>query len=209
MKLGKYEEILNLFYKNFESFRNLSNLKSGGGDFIDDFFKNRLKEGFEWCDNIRIYYGMSRFVIIHDDEDFVLKIPHNERGLKDCEREQLVFNEALKVGLSFMFAEVGFLCNYNDINVFWAEKAEADEDYATERYASYHGYDTSSPDFSTSDVDTSDGEALVEDIFHSFFSCEDVWNFYDFCGEWDVNDIHLGNIGFDGDTVKCIDYAGY
>lgn len=196
--LKEYQELVLKLLDYFPTFRDdLMNRQTG--EFWEEFHLARRDTNI--FDNVSLYGGMSRYVFVIDGSDYALKMGTCNRGDEDCEREVETYKEAQKEGVAHMFAAVEYGFSFLGKKFYLCERADADEDLALEKSAESSGC-------SVEDIDPSDIDA-VQDVFYCFFSNKDVWKFIDFCDEHGINDIHMANIGFDGETVKCIDYAGF
>lgn len=192
-----YIEWLDMLMSDFPSFANY--LAGEESDFWDEFHSSKIESAK--YDDLSLYCGMSRGVFVSDNCDYAIKFALNKRGEEDCEKEVANYQAAIKENIQEMFASVEFGFVYRGKKFYLCERADADEDYAFERAASYSGRDIE-------DISGDDEEA-VDDIFYSYYEYWLVNQFIDFCDKMGINDIHMANIGFDGNTVKCIDYAGY
>lgn len=168
-------------------------------DFWNDFHSAKIET--TRYDELNFYCGMSRGVFVSDNCDYAIKFALNARGEEDCRREVATYQTAIKEGLDSMFASVEYGFTYHGKSFYICERADADEDHAIELSASYSGRERE-------DIEDNDEEA-INDIFYSYYDYKLVNKFLDFCYDNHINDIHLNNIGFNGDAVKCIDYAGY
>lgn len=196
--LKQYRELVIRLFEYFPSFKDVLFGKQTG-TFWDDFYQTQLKTAL--FDDVDLYGGMSRYVFVIDDSDYALKMGTCYRGDEDCEREVETYAKAQKEGIAHMFAAVEYGFSFLGKRFYLCERADADEDLALEKSAESSGR-------SVEDIEPDDMEA-IQDVFYYFFESEDVWKFIDFCDEHGINDIHMANIGFDGETVKCIDYAGF
>lgn len=194
----KYVELFNKLWDSFSSFQVLAVKGRDEEAFWDDFHCHTTNE----FDEVHLYGGMSRYAFVLEDCDYVVKFGVNPRGNEDCAREEELYQKAVESEIGHMFVKVERFTTYGKLQLYFCERADADEDFAISTHMSYRQL----TDYSDSKQDS---EEQVEDIFNSFYGWRDVGLFYEFCADNNINDLHLNNIGFDGETVKCIDYAGY
>jgi hypothetical protein len=199
--LVEYDEETGTFSRFLEFLREntLSN-------FLD--FKNLEAEELEkkgiYCAN-----GLTKGVLVFDELDWVVKIPlHADFSRPDinyCEREQFVYEQAKKRGVAEIFAESYFLMDFCGRPIYIMKKVEANEEkVSTDLYnkAISEGYEE--------DFQSMDSEEQVEELFYYYYGRDFLQEYFAFCEDYEINDIHTSNIGYDeNDKPVVIDYSGY
>lgn len=166
--------------------------------------------------------GASKMVFIFNNHDFVIKIPFS--GMTNlCEVEVENYKTALMYGYESFLAEAHELNSYtihteNDIisiPLYCMEKITVGEELVEDEAYKIYIKNNSEELKGLNDNEKSDrfydyiqygGE--VEYLICA--SDERGADFLDFCIDWDINDLHKGNVGFNknGKVVLC-DYSGY
>ena len=170
--------------------------------------KGLRKKGL-YCTN-----GLTKAVLVFDELDWVVKIPFQvdySRSDEDsitnyCERERFVYEQAKKRGVAEIFAESYFLMDFCGRPIYIMKKVEANEEkVSTDLYnkAISEGYEEE-------DFQSMDSEEQVEELFYYYYGEDFLQEYFAFCEEYEINDIHTSNIGYDeNDKPVVIDYSGY
>lgn len=188
-------------------------------DVLDDFSNYTFHE---WLDNrdyfedddneFYIYYGISKMVIVFNDEDWVIKIPFCNKGDKEnyCEIERKIYNvtKDFSLELQSLFAECDFLTEKYDLSCYIMERADADSDRVTSEYREISGEEYKNEEDEEDNYDC-DSEDMVMEILNNTYSAKTMEEFSTFCATYQINDLHSSNIGFVDDRVLLIDYSGY
>ena len=182
-----------------------------------------MPEGMQYA------YGASRLVIWDEDYcDYVIKIALDEKYEKFCQHEVEVYEAAVKEGLADTFAwcmcyaEPQYDDNgeYDAPGIYVMEYADCNEDvnydeiwkYGYKQYCSEMGLDSSSYDYAEDynewNCCEEDSELVLEYI-ESQMSDEQRRLFNVFMMKWWINDIHNCNIGYIGNRIVILDYAGW
>lgn len=138
------------------------------------------------------------------DEDWVVKFPKNvtpkeqteEGRWTACDREVEYYDVAVQEGLENFFAECwkdSFELDGEEIPFYIMQRAVVDEEEV----------------YSLSDSDDYAGEDAVWEAFSNVYGDEIMRKLYTFCEDYDINDLHEGNVGFIWGSLVCIDYSGY
>lgn len=203
--------------------------------YIDAGFNHVLKNELYFSDWIRdfgnplssceIASGMTKYVIIPDDLNWVIKLPIQVRpdqyrreefltkfsAYDYCDLETRNFAYAEEKGVNVFFAESYFLSLYKGIRIYIQRKAECDEqefDDRLKKYASHYVSETYNEDVFNEVVSdyvlSMDGSESLEAIFGDVPT-----ELYDLIEERNVNDLHCGNYGFINEKPVIIDYSGY
>lgn len=203
--------------------------------YIDAGFDHVLKNELYFSDWIRdfgnplssceIASGMTKYVIIPDDLNWVIKLPIQVRpeqyrreefltkfnAYDYCDLETRNFAYAEEKGVTVFFAESYFLSLYKGIRIYIQRKAECDEqefDDRLKKYASHYVSETCNKDVFDEVVSdyvlNMDESKSLEAVFGNVPT-----ELYDLIEERNVNDLHCGNYGFINEKPVIIDYSGY
>lgn len=180
-------------------------------------------------EDMQYSYGASRLAIWDEDYcDYVVKIALNEGYEKYCKHEVEVYEAAIKEGLADSFAwcicyadpiydEEG---KYKTPGIYIMEYVACNEEcntdavweYGYNQYCSERGLDSSSYDYADEYNEWSyDGvdEDLTLEYVESKMSDEQRRLFNVFMMKWWISDIHTCNIGYIGNRIVILDYAGW
>lgn len=172
-------------------------------DFKDLEAEELEKKGI-YCTN-----GLTKGVLVFDELDWVVKIPlrvgFSRPDTNYCEREQFVYEQAKKRGIAEIFAESYFLMDFCGRPIYIMKKVEANEEkVSTDLYnkAISEGYEEE-------DFQSMDSEEQVEKLFYYYYDEDFLQEYFAFCDEYEINDVHTSNIGYDeNDKPVIIDYSG-
>ena len=177
--------------------------------------------------DMRYSYGASRLVIWDEDYcDYVVKIALNESYEKYCQHEVEVYEAAVKEGLADSFAwcmcyaEPCMNDDFYNPGIYVMEYVDCNEDcnadavweYGYNQYCSERGLDSSNYDHADEYNNWSyDGvdEELTLDYVESYVPGELIRAFVVFMSKWHITDIHTSNIGYIGNRIVMLDYAGW
>ena len=193
---GTFSHFLEFLRKNtLFNFRNFKKLEA-----------EKLKKKGIYCTN-----GLSKGVLVFDELDWVVKIPLHVNNFSRsdtnyCERERFVYEQAKKRGVAEIFAESYFLMDFCGRPIYIMKKVEANEEkVSTDLYnrGISEGYEEE-------DFQSMDSEEQVEELFYYYYGEDFLQEYFAFCEEYEINDIHTSNIGYDeNDKPVVIDYSGY
>ena len=165
-------------------------------------------------------------MVIWDDDycDYVIKIALDEKYEKLCQHEVEVYEAACKEGLEKEFAWC--MCYSNPVKyegyvpgIYVMEYVDCDEDAAydsawTHGYKEYcyqRGLDSSNYDAADDFNDWCEAEPddMLLDYMESLMAPEYRRAFEIFMCKWWITDIHEQNVGFKGNRMVMVDYAGW
>lgn len=220
MELGeireRYFKKLDWFRNEFPDFQTFLELRTK--DSYWDFYRASAYD-FE-CDEVSLAAGETKVVIIFNNEDWVMKIPFNFAVCKTkyryddfCRIEAKNYSRAIEEDLERFFAPMYFLGDYGfedgccdfSCPIYIMEKIEVDEDVNSDYAAS--NYEGDEDDYDDYDFSGEDGAMIC---LESSWAIDETINLWDFLCKYHINDVHVGNIGFnkDGRYIIC-DYSGY
>lgn len=196
--------------------------------FSKNFAKAMNEPGiYKWfADNASYdgYYintdGCTKYVIIPDDSDYVIKIGHLGLSKDYCAREALNYSKAYEAGLECYFAKTFFFGEYDGINVYLQEKMCCDDGliddtffrYAESTYPSIHSKEEEE-DLYYDDINFAVDEFDIYDTLRACFGeHKETEELIKFCNDNDINDLHCKNFGCltcDGCDIYIIDFSGY
>lgn len=179
-------------------------------------------------DDMRFGYGASRLVIWDEDYcDYVIKIALHEDYEKYCQHEVDIYEAAAKEGLADKFA---WCCCYSEPErcgdmympgIYVMEYVDCDEDavydsawvYGYKSYCEMKGIDSSNYDhaeeYNNWNWRAADDNEMIMDYLEGQVSEEKIRAFNVFMAKWQITDIHSQNVGFKGNRMVMVDYAGW
>lgn len=193
-------------------------------NWVDDHKKELYDMGISYN------YGSTKLCLIYDALDrWVIKlsydrsydIAYSESGcaIDFCMREADNYASAVQKGLGRFFAATYLVGEVQGTKVFLQEKLHTDEDYFDEYFTDYvedrfdiNDYEDDSDYFD--DIQDAayqlDDEQRIEAVFGDSASFEELCALNDFINDYDINDLHCQNYGYDDNqNNKIIDFSGY
>jgi hypothetical protein len=192
---GTFSHFLEFLRENtLSNFRDFKNLEA-----------EKLEKKGLYCAN-----GVTKGVLIFNELDWVVKIPfrsnlfHSDTNY--CERERFVYEQAKKRGVAEIFAESYFLMNFCGRPIYIMKKVEVNEEkVSTDLYNKGISEGCEEEDFQSIGP-----EEQVEELFYYYYEEDFLREYFAFCEDYEINDIHTSNIGYDeNDKPVVIDYSGY
>ena len=184
-------------------------------------FKGVYKSSEEWdcfedyCydHEIQLCSGLSKFVIVPSNTDYVIKIPfkgsyyHWDKEYSDiadhCDLEVKCYNDYANSELGYLFVPTQYVGCIDEIKIYVQPKVET---YHYETHsASKHSYDQLE-DFDYYECTADDEDAVA--AFIEEFGENAAW-VLDTLDEMEVKDIHCGNFGYLNGKLVLFDYCGY
>lgn len=169
--------------------------------------------------------GETKGVFVLYDEDIVLKFPLLSRcnGFDYCRAEVRNYRAAEKAEVGQYFAWTDKLFEvYTDKGyypVYVMAKVDCDEEAITDMMLETFYENNGNPDEVDEDARQdyedrynsacSGSTEGVDEWFRSTMDSREYAKLDQFLCSNDIDDIHSGNLGFDGDSVVIIDYSGY
>lgn len=179
----------------------------------------------EYCRNNEIDYacGESKICFLNLFDDIVVKIPfigsywtYRKNNNEDpysrysCEdhlaKEVKMYNDLITESeIGFLFVETKYIGQLNDIKIYAQEKACPFCDTSGLRISD-EIYETAE-DCAFSIVTGEDMESIA--AFYHAFGIEDGDRILEELDNWDIGDIHEGNIGYINGKLCIYDYSGF
>lgn len=152
--------------------------------------------------------GLTKGVLIFDELDWVVKIPFDvnppHSNINYCERERFIYEQAKKRGVAEIFAESYFLMDFCGRPIYIMKKVDANEEKVSTDL-----YDKGISEGYEEDFQSMDSEEQVEGLFYYYYGEDFLQEYFAFCEEYEINDVHTSNIGYDeNDKPVVIDYSG-
>ena len=128
-----------------------------------------------------------------------------------CETEQYRYIVAERNGLNEHFAKTWFLGTVQDWPIYAQAKANMFLSSASQSTRSKRKYSKQEMDTAKSIKDTLGSEIDEEWMidFINYWGKDRLVELLNFCNEWDIDDLHLGNIGYVYGVPCIIDYSSY
>ena len=188
----------------FIEFEELYNILVEDAGFIAFLKKENNNLLFKEPEGYNYNYGATKVCFWLDDGDWVFKVDLRNKSYCHIEYENYI--NAVEVGLEDYFAECFPIREVNGITLYAMERVYVNEDYNSEtlynNMKKLYGEEEAEDFFESSDSEL-EGEKLI-----SYYI--DNWEKFNyFCQLNNINDLHIGNIGFKNGQLKIIDYSGY
>jgi len=206
------------FTEAYNRIHELMNVLMAAGFDINDPWSF---ESLDVPENINFATGATRLVVWDEDNpDYVAKIALTEEDEKYCIHEVELYNAAVEAGLEEHFAWCAEIYDYGVHSVYAMEYLDCDtasidsESYqwGYERYCLDNDLDSESDNSKEKFSDyywSSNWEDLVLDWFEDKLIKPIAIKFNDFILDYDISDIHAGNVGYRKNQLVLCDYAGY
>ena len=166
--------------------------------------------------------GASRLVIWDTNNlDYVVKLPLRPEYERYCIHEVELYHKAVEAGVEAQFGWCEEIDNYGEITAYAMEYLDCDYDgisdttytWGYERYCSEQKLDSSlessHKQYNSYYWDTYEDSNLLLDWFEDHLIKPVAAAFDKFINEYEINDIHPGNVGYRGSEVVLCDYAGW
>lgn len=173
--------------------------------------RDRNEHSFlEWRYNLpanfpyMLCYGVTKMVIIPDNDKYVIKIPFECQGVDHCKIEAANYRKAVESGMEVYFAQTKRAGTFDEVPIYISEQAQCDEEFISSAVRE------SMSECSWEEVDElfSDDMAVAEE-FLLWGLGEDFEKLNNFLSENEIYDIHSGNVGWiEGRGAVLIDYSG-
>lgn len=188
------------------------------GDHLRNYFKTR---------GIHCKYdcGCSKGVIIFNSMPFVIKFDswndiEGERG-SECQRELLIYREAVKRGLECFFPKTEFLCYVSDVNFYLQQKIDCqDANIPSYEYlraiidinrtvskkivSKFQSYLENEAPFYVRHI----SERWISAVI-SLYGKKKALELEDFIIEMGINDMHGNNVGWYKKKPVILDFSGF
>lgn len=191
---------------------------------FDAFNPTDIKDnGYNLPDDMHYNWGASRVVVWDDECDYVIKIARGPFDEKYNVHEVEVYAAAVEEGLEETFAWCACYIepvDYGDVSVpgiYVMEFLEGDEEDISQRaydcglnnYCETHGITYPTSDTCDDYERTVNEDEEIMELVESTMPQHKRGLFERFLIDWNVSDIHCGNVLFRNDTYVICDYAGY
>ena len=155
----------------------------------------------------------------HEEDDSYHDFEHANQNIQIenyndyCAVEAYLTKEAYAEELDEMFAKTFYICDINGVPIYIAEKAEGVLNKGGVEYTSQHSaYEAN--DLYESYYDQLQESSLYDKHYFRYFVDQyGAWEterLIQFIVDWNIDDLHLGNLGFDKNGhIKIIDYSGF
>lgn len=182
------------------------------------------EEGTSAMEEAGVHYncGATKFVLTCNTlENWVIKLSYEvseefaeETGITDfCGREADNYAEAISLDLDEYFASTWFVGVVNGHKVFLQEKVECNNKVFGGLFENYVRNTMADESWSDSDIEEEayclEDEQRIEAVFNDI-PFKKLTALIDFCGDFEINDLHECNYGIRPDgTYAIIDFSGY
>lgn len=193
--------------KAFELFEKMSHFKGFYSFIKEDIFTDEFID--ELCDSdISYNSGCTRYVF-WDDCDYVYKV-NFKKEVDYCKKEAENYEAARECGIEDMFAECAYVLTYEGRDIYAMEFAEVNDEQTC---SDLREKMENSSHFTKEEIDNIlydlNGCDVVSELLNYYYSLSMIKRFDWLCRRNYINDIHDSNVGYIGDRLVIIDYAGY
>lgn len=181
-------------------------------------------KSFEEEHDVEFKTGVTKLVIVPNNEDFVLKIPFDgtayrgkfylfcgaadlEEGKDYCRAEELHYKEAKAWDLDFLFAETVQISEINGVPIYRQPKCELFEVELLSQRPTEETQTTVEKACTTYDYRCFNEDWLAEVVMR--YGVEVLHNLLSFLNYEDIIDLHDNNIGFLNGKPVLFDYASF
>lgn len=187
---------------------------------FSQFLNNRTESEFilwenssdENLENISYSHGVTKLVIIDDDNDWVLKIPFCDKAHDYCALEAENYKKAVEAGVEEGFAACYFLMEYEGAPCYIMEKVNCDEEVVESDFYEI-GSNRLSGEMSEEEIynylGSMDGDEIVDQLLEFYYDEGFLKDVYTFLSQNKINDLHTGNVGYRGANLVFVDYSGF
>lgn len=213
--------------ENFESYFNLIIDLEAIFQELEDFFNEPCEENFMIFEDafsvfkdvnreIEIDSGCTKGVIIHDELDYVIKIPFLlDQEVNHCEHEINVYEAAREQGIDYFFSPCKKIGEYRGVPIYIMKKANVDggefKKIGINMYKKTHkvSKQISDKELYRKFFFGYNNRRLIKYLFRYYYSdYSSIVNLINFLDEQYINDIHAYNVGVIENKVVLIDYSG-
>jgi hypothetical protein len=175
-------------------------------------FKLWENSSYEDLGNISYFHGVTKLVIVDEDNDWVLKIPFSNKACDYCALEAENYKKAVEAGVEEGFAACYFLMEYEGAPCYIMEKVICDEEVVESDFYEIGSNKLSSEmdeDEIYSYLGSMDSYEIVDQLLEFYYDEGFLGDIYNFLSENEINDLHTGNVGYRGTNLVFVDYSGY
>lgn len=193
-------EILSHLEDNFEVVK----------DFLTnpEFNYDVFEEIRDCCEDIiEVHRGATKIVFVSSGCDWVLKIPFNSLSKNYCEIECDNYKGACEEGYGKCFAPIYPIGDFENSHCYLMKKVECDGDDSILTSTLREDYSYMSDEEFDDYYDGLDCTELTIEAVAIEYGY-DYDEFYNFCGRWEIDDLHNENFGLDNGHIVIIDYSG-
>lgn len=167
---------------------------------------------YENLENISYSYGASKFVIVDEDSDWVLKIPFCDKAYDYCALEAENYKKAVEAGVEEGFAACYFLMEYEGAPCYIMEKVSCDEETIEGDFYEI-GSNRLSSEMDEEEIysylGSMDGVEIVDQLLDFYYEEGFLKKVNIFLSQNKINDLHIGNVGYRGTNLVFVDYSGF
>ena len=153
-------------------------------------------------------------------KDWVIKIPRYSKDIDYCKIEVENYKKACEVHLEEFFAPTYFVGYFFEIPVYIQKQVYCDD---SDIESSFYDWMSKSMEDERDDYNTDDdfcdavcdatNDMCTADrllaVFQDYVNSDKIYALLCFCNREDINDLHSGNFGYDGNTPVIVDFSGY
>ena len=157
-------------------------------------------------DTIYCRTGISRCALIDEEYDWIVKWDYQDYEF--CDREEAITKSAKQYDLEDMIAPALYVGKYVDeenyicLNLYAYPRAIS---FSSAMYSDLSEED----EVRVAASPLAKRNELIAAAFIQDWGFDKFEALSEFCEEWDINDIHMGNVGIVGGRIVLIDYAGF
>lgn len=163
--------------------------------------------------DIVVKSGIEKTGIIPKNFPWVIKCDTYNDGTIPCQIEAKNFQRAISYNLAMYFAPTYYIGKYKGVDLVLQKKLVVDSTYTKSHAYEITGEEIFSPytiNYGNQEkitiYPTWNGSLDQEDILVGLY---DNLELVEFCKKYEINDLHDGNFGWDGDQAYITDFSGY
>ena len=185
----------------------------------------RKAEGYAEDNRLSFACGASKFCIIDEESDWVIKISFDcsydvedeDMEVDYCKRELYNYEKACEAGLEKYFATIFKIGEIDGIEIYLQEKLEANDGTIDDVEQLFYDYVYANDQEYYDEIEDEDdrNSAVWEDIYDMSIGerVEAIFGFIKelirFIEEYEINDLHSANYGYRGSELVIMDYSGW
>ena len=150
--------------------------------------------------------GVSRCALVDEEYDWIIKWDYQDYEF--CDKEEIITKSAIHWNIDDMIAPALYIGKYIDEENYICLNLYAYPRAISFSSSQYKGLSKEEKKI-TAASPLAERSEYIAAAFIQDWGIEKFELLSDFCKEWDINDIHNGNVGIVDGKIVLIDYAGF